>query len=106
MTTTQTGCLMDTETWSVKIFKGEWITPGAGTYPVIEPASGNQLGVMGQASADDVRHAASHAAEAQKTWARVPAMERARVVRRAGQLCEQYTAEVMSWIIRETGSTP
>src|ERR1019366_2304375 len=27
-------------------------------------------------------------------------------VRRAGQLCEQYTAEVMSWIIRETGSTP
>ena len=101
---TATATLLDSQIWSGKIYNGEWITPGDGVYRVIEPATGNQLGEIGRASVDDVRRAASQAAEAQKDWARISFNERARILRRAGALWEQYAAEVQSWIIRETGS--
>jgi len=52
-----------------------------------------------------VQRAAERAAEAQKAWAATPFDQRARVLRRAGQLWEEYAAEVMEWIIRESGST-
>jgi benzaldehyde dehydrogenase (NAD) len=105
MTTTHSSTLMDSQVWSGKIFNGDWITPGGGIYPVIEPATGDQLGEIGQASTDDVRQAASRAAEAQRDWSRVPFTERARVLRRAGMFWEQYAADVQPWLIREAGST-
>jgi delta 1-pyrroline-5-carboxylate dehydrogenase len=62
--------LMDARIWTGKIFNGEWITPTGGTYPVMEPATGEQLGVVGRASVEDVQQAAEQAAEAQRSWAR------------------------------------
>jgi len=96
---------MDPQIWTGKVFNGNWITPTGGEYPVIEPATGNKLGVVGRVSTDDVWQAAEHAADAQKVWAHAPFNERARVLRRAGELCEQYTADVQWWLIRESGST-
>jgi benzaldehyde dehydrogenase (NAD) len=97
--------LMDAPAWTGKIFNGDWISPTGGEYVVREPATGAELGVIGKASLADVQQAADRAVEAQKAWASTPADERARVLRRAGQLWEQYATEIQIWIIRESGST-
>jgi benzaldehyde dehydrogenase (NAD) len=104
MTMIPSARLLDQQIWTGKIFNGDWITPTGGQYPVIEPATGNQLGVIGRASLDDMRQAAEQATEAQKAWARVPFDERARVLRRAGELWEQQADEIQPWLIRESGS--
>jgi benzaldehyde dehydrogenase (NAD) len=105
MSVMTTSTLLNPHIWTSKIFNGEWVASTGGEYPVIEPATGAQLGVIGHASVADVSRAAERAAEAQKAWARAPFDERARVLRRAGQLWEQHAAEVSEWIIRESGST-
>lgn len=51
------------------------------------------------------RRSAERAAEAQKAWAAAPFDQRARVLRRAGQLWEEQTADIQQWIIRKSGST-
>lgn len=103
MTTTST-TLMDTQIWSGKIFNGTWITPTGGEYSIVEPATGDTLGVIGHAGLEDVSRAAESASEAQKDWARAPYEERARVLRRAALLWELHAAEVHQWLIREAGS--
>jgi benzaldehyde dehydrogenase (NAD) len=103
MATSTSTTLLDPQVWTGKIFNGEWTTPTGGEYQVIEPSTGSLLGVVGRASIEDVTQAANIAAEAQKAWARVPFDERARVLRRAGQLWEG-NAEVQDWIVRESGS--
>jgi len=105
VTMTSSPTLMDARIWTGKIFNGDWITPTGGEYSVFEPATGATLGVVGRASPEDVQRAADRAVEAQKQWASAPFDERARVIRRAGQLWEEHAAEVQQWIIRESGST-
>jgi benzaldehyde dehydrogenase (NAD) len=97
--------LMGSETWSGKIFDGEWRQSSGGTYDVVEPATGKTLGLMGRASVADVQRSAARAAQAQQEWARLPSDKRARVLRRAGELWEQHAAEIVGWIVRESGST-
>jgi benzaldehyde dehydrogenase (NAD) len=63
---------MDAQLWDEKTFNGEWTAAGAGEYPVVEPATGAELGMVGKASVDNVRRAARQAAEAQEEWGRVP----------------------------------
>src|ERR1700681_3762403 len=104
MTMTPSATLLDQQIWTGKIFNGTWIPSTGGEYAVIEPATGMQLGVMGRVSLDDVQRAANQAAEAQQAWSRVSFNERARVLRRAGELWEQHAAEVQQWLIRESGS--
>ena len=106
MTVADTTALMDSQTWSGKIFDGGWIPPGGGEYPVIEPATGNTLGTAGRANSADVQRAAARAAEAQPAWARLPFDARAQVLRRAAALWEQHAPEVMGWLMRESGATP
>ncbi len=72
MTTTTSTTFMDPQIWTGKIFNGDWIKSTGGKYAVVEPATGTQLGVAGQASLEDVRQAAEQAAEAQKAWAQAP----------------------------------
>jgi benzaldehyde dehydrogenase (NAD) len=105
MTMTASSSLMDPHIWTGKIFNGDWISSTGGEYPVTEPATGTRLGVLGRASIEDVSRAAERAAEAQKTWARTPFSERARVIRRAGDIWAQHPAEIQEWIVRESGST-
>ena len=76
--------LLEGVAWEGKVFKsGAWTDGGGGTYPVVEPATGNELGAMGQADADDVAEAAASASEAQQEWAALPHTARAAVLRRA-----------------------
>src|SRR4029077_88107 len=93
--------------WEGKVFKGAAWTDGVGvTYPVVEPATGNELGTMGQADAEDVAEAAASAAEAQKEWAALPRTARAAVPRSAGALGAEPADDTREWTVREVGAIP
>lgn len=98
--------LLNEDLWTDNINLSGWRAGGAGSRPVTEPATGNQLGSLGLADADDVRRAATAAADAQREWAARPPSERAAVLRRAGDLWTEHRAEIEDWIVREAGSVP
>jgi len=99
--------LLDGVAWEGKVSKGgAWTDGRGGTYAVVEPATGNELGTMGQADAEDVAEAAASAAEAQKEWAALPHTARAAVLRRAGDLWAEHADEIRDWNVREVGAIP
>ena len=95
--------LLDTEVWSKKFYSGGWQQSHA-EQPVVEPATGDQLALIGVATPDDVRRAATRAARAQRRWAATSPAHRAAVMRRAGDLFTAHAAEITEWLIREAGS--
>jgi len=98
--------LLDSSTWNDKIYLNGWVPAGGGSAPVVEPATGAQLGSIGTASVADVHKAARLAAEAQVAWAATTPEQRAAVLRRAGSLWEEHGEEIAGWIVRESGSVP
>jgi benzaldehyde dehydrogenase (NAD) len=99
--------LLDGADWQGKILKGgKWQSAGGGDYAVVEPATGAELGRMGQATAEDVREAALFAREAQQEWAALPHTARSAVLRRAGDLWAEHAEEITWWNVREVGAVP
>jgi benzaldehyde dehydrogenase (NAD) len=106
-TITSAGTLIDESVFGGKIFiDGEWVDGEGGTTASIEPATGATLATVGIAGPGDVARAAEGAARAQKEWAATPHPVRAAVLRRAGQLWEQYADEIGGWNTREVGAIP
>ncbi|MEV2275310.1 benzaldehyde dehydrogenase [Nocardiopsis sp. NPDC049922] len=103
--TTDTPDLLDPELWTGRIFSDGW-RDAAADAPVTEPATGAELGRVGVASPADVAEATERAARAQRDWAALPHRERARVLRRAGDVLESHASQVQDWLIRESGSIP
>lgn len=103
----KTGALIDQRAFDGRIYlDGEWVPGSGGHTPIIEPATGAELGRAGLASAADVARAAESAAEAQKEWAATPHPVRSAVLRAAGRLWEQHAEEIMGWNVREVGAIP
>jgi benzaldehyde dehydrogenase (NAD) len=98
--------LLDSKTWSGRIFLNGWRSGAGGERTVVEPATGGKLGAVGMAGPADVRAAAARAAEAQREWASASFEERAGVLRRAGELWHHHAEEIHGWIIRESGCIP
>jgi benzaldehyde dehydrogenase (NAD) len=98
--------LLEDGAWQGRIFTGRWVEPAGGDAPVREPATGDEIGRMGVANADDVATAAAEAAAAQRDWMAKPFTERAAVLRRAGDLWNEHAEEIVGWIVREAGSIP
>ncbi|MFV2020921.1 benzaldehyde dehydrogenase [Micromonospora sp. LOL_023] len=98
--------LLDTTTWRGMIYSGGWIEAAGGTRPVRSPATREEIGQVGLANPDDVTRACVQAAQAQRDWAAARYLDRAAVLRRAGQLFEQYADEIGDWLVREAGSIP
>ncbi|GAA1789952.1 benzaldehyde dehydrogenase [Planosporangium flavigriseum] len=96
--------LLDDGTWQGKIWTGSWTEATGGTYTAVEPATGESLGEVGRATPADVSAAADRAVAAQRAWAALPYAERARVLRRAGQLMEEHADEIKGWLARESGA--
>ncbi len=96
---------LDESTWSGRIFVDGWIDSGQ-TRPVVEPATGARIGLVGMACPADVETAVGRAVAAQRDWAALPYDERAAVLRRAGDLWTEHSGEVTNWIVREAGSIP
>ncbi|SCL33783.1 benzaldehyde dehydrogenase (NAD) [Micromonospora rhizosphaerae] len=98
--------LLDTATWHGMVYSDGWVEAAGGTRPVLSPATREEISQVGVANADDVARACARAAEAQRGWAAASYLERAAVLRRAGQLWEQHAADVGDWLVREAGSIP
>ncbi|TXN29512.1 aldehyde dehydrogenase family protein [Lacisediminihabitans profunda] len=102
-----TGQFLDPNIWAGKIYlNGEWVPGSGGDIPIVEPATGEELGRAGMATPADVTRAAAGAAAAQKAWAASPHAVRAGVLRKAAALLEQHAEEIMDWNVREVGSVP
>ena len=96
--------LLQDGAWQGKVWTGSWTDSRGGTYDAVEPATGDVIGQVGRANPEDVHAAAERAAEAQRAWAAAPFEERARVLRRAGDILEVNAEEIKGWLARETGS--
>jgi benzaldehyde dehydrogenase (NAD) len=104
MTTNGAG-LLDGADWQGNIYiEGTWRPGSAGDAPIIEPATGQEIGRTGRAGVDDVATAAASAAQAQREWAALPHPARAAVLRKAGDLFSQYGDELAEWNVREVGA--
>ncbi|GAB2886774.1 benzaldehyde dehydrogenase [Streptomyces deserti] len=91
--------LLEPKTWQLRVLAG-------GEYTVTEPATGDALGTVTLATAEDVQAAAVAARAAQAEWARVPHFVRAAVLRKAGDLFTAHAGELREWLVRESGSIP
>ncbi|MFE3182688.1 benzaldehyde dehydrogenase [Streptomyces violascens] len=89
--------LLDPKTWQPRTLAGR-------EYEVVEPATGESLGGVTLAAGEDVDAAAEAAVAAQAAWARAPHVERAAVLRRAGDLFAHHADELREWLVRESGS--
>ncbi|GAT88376.1 acyl-CoA reductase-like NAD-dependent aldehyde dehydrogenase [Paenarthrobacter nicotinovorans] len=69
------------------LINGEWRPAASGkTFDVEDPATGKVLLSVADAGAEDGKAALDAAAEAQESWAKVPARERGEILRRAFEL--------------------
>lgn len=84
---------------------GRWVDPGAGYYPVLDPATGDTVGLAPEASPAQAREACAAAREAFSGWAGVPAGERAAVLGRAAGLIRERAREFTELAQAETGAT-
>ncbi|SIR50584.1 benzaldehyde dehydrogenase [Micromonospora avicenniae] len=98
--------LLDTATWQGMLYSDGWVEAAGGTRAVLAPANREEIGRIGVANAGDVARACARAAEAQRGWAATSYLERAAVLRRAGQLFAQHAAGIVDWLVREAGSIP
>jgi hypothetical protein len=91
--------LLDSREWSERIFSGGWIEGAGESYDSIEPATGDTLSRVGAATPDDLAPAVERATHAQRSWAALPYIERAQVLRRAARVFEDNLAEIADWIL-------
>lgn len=96
--------LLEDRAWEGKVWTGSWSDAAGGTYTAVEPSTGDSLGEVGSATPEDVSAAAARAVEAQRAWAATPFEERARVLRRAGEVLEANADEIKGWLARESGA--
>ncbi len=73
------------------------------TFPVIDPATQERVGDAAEGDAGDVDHAVKAAAKAQKSWAKLAARERGRMVQECGRLLNEHVEELARLITLETG---
>jgi benzaldehyde dehydrogenase (NAD) len=102
--TTTTSSFVDPGTFAGSVYSGGWVPAKGGSAPIVEPATGAELGTTGVADATDVAAAGAAAAAAQREWAAATFAERAAVLRRAGALIEEHADELRGWVTRETGA--
>ena len=88
------------------IIEGERVGAASGqTYEVINPATGEVVEEVPNGGAADVDRAAQAASKAQKTWAKLAAAERARVLHRAAQHMLGKVEEIAPVLTAEQGKT-
>ncbi|TDD38405.1 aldehyde dehydrogenase family protein [Actinomadura sp. KC06] len=84
---------------------GEPVDGENGTYPIVNPATEEVVGLAPSASAADAARAAEAAAAAFPAWSQTPPAERARLLDRAADLLEARYDELFALVQAETGAT-
>lgn len=88
----------------LNFINGEVVQSRSGrTSPVFNPATGQQSGTLGLASADDARAAVAAASAAFPAWANTPPLRRARILNRFLRILEERMDELASAITDEHG---
>ncbi len=83
---------------------GSYVPARSGkTFPVVNPATGEQVATAAEGDAADVDAAVRNAAQAQKEWAKVPARKRGAMVHRCAALIRDHVEELAKLIALETG---
>lgn len=75
----------------------------AETFSTVNPATGEILAEVQQASAADIDHAVSSAREGQRVWAGFTAMQRSRILRRAVEILRARNDELAELETLDTG---
>ncbi len=97
-----------------KAFDREWIAApivdgkvlSGKEKPSLNPIDNREtVGIIREADDVTIRHAVDVAVAAQPAWDRTPAAERARILRKAADLFEVHTAELMALCVREAGKS-
>lgn len=95
--------ILEQQIWDQKLFFGTWQTAQQ-TYEVVEVATDHVMGKIGYANTADVAVAAQQAKLAQKKWWALSYQERQAVFERALQILTENQAEVIEWLVKESGS--
>ena len=83
---------------------GHWQDAAGGArFDVVDPATGEPLGSAPDADAGDLRRAIDSAAAALPAWRATPAIERARVLRRAADLLRERSDSISATMTAEQG---
>ncbi len=82
------------KTWKAKTGSGEVLD-------VANPATGQVVGTVQQATVDDVEAAAKKV----KSWANISSSERGNILRKAADLYEENASEIFALLVREAGKT-
>ncbi|WMY10095.1 betaine-aldehyde dehydrogenase [Paraburkholderia phenoliruptrix] len=73
------------------------------TFDTVDPATGETLAAVQQASAADVDRAVQSARDGQREWAALTAMQRSRILRRAVEILRERNDELAALETRDTG---
>ena len=83
---------------------GDWRPAAAGaTRQIVNPATLAVVDTVAEAGVDDVRAACAAAADAQRHWRRLPALERGKLLHQAAALMREDRAELSALLTREGG---
>jgi betaine-aldehyde dehydrogenase len=83
---------------------GEYVDASSGTtFDTFNPATGEKLATVQQASAADIDRAVQSAREGQRKWAALTAMQRSRILRRAVELLRERNDELAQLEMLDTG---
>lgn len=82
---------------------GAWVPGGRGTFDVTNPATGDIIAHVANASVEDGKAALDAAAKAQESWARTAPRERAEILRRAFDLTTKNADELARLMTLEMG---
>lgn len=85
------------------LIAGGWRTGGRDPFAVTNPATGEVLAHVANASVADGRDALDAAVDAQRAWARTPARERAELLRRAFELVRARAEDLATVMTLEMG---
>jgi succinate-semialdehyde dehydrogenase/glutarate-semialdehyde dehydrogenase len=104
--TTSQGTMMRTISYDplYLFIDGRWLDAGArDTAPVVNPSTGNVLGRLPLADADDLNRALTAADHAFATWRRTAPAERARILKTGAELIRQRAEHIASLMTQEEG---
>ena len=103
LATADSGVYTDLDRLSIN---GQWLEGHSKRSNVdCDPYNGDTLAEIRMASAEDLDAAYAAAKAAQPSWAKKPHQQRAQVLYEAAAILQRRRSEVLSWLIRESGST-
>src|SRR3954453_14406086 len=82
---------------------GEWVGSDGGAFDVTNPATGDVVSSVPNATVDDIRRAIDAAEAAMPAWQARPAIERARILRRAADLIRDRAGQIAGTMTDEQG---